>query len=166
MHPVEVTLRAIPATVEEFELLAGLSSDTPQGAAALMIIALKLFTGDEDAGSEMLELATARVLGGGRGGPGAREVALVRTQLRKQPFIPDTYFEGTAPENGYSLPGPPFVLQFTSNDHSDQGGGRYKVFVRCSGADSPRPVTCVRRADGTWAAEEWSSLLLGVRDPG
>jgi hypothetical protein len=156
----------MPATVEEFELLAGLSSDTPQGAAALMLIALKVFTGDEEAGSEMFRLAVSREREWRRGGPGAREVALVRTQLRKQPYIPDTYFGGTAPENGYRLQGPPFVLEFTSNEYSDQGGGRYKVFVRCSGADSPRPVTCVRRADGTWAVEEWSSLLLGVRDPG
>lgn len=65
-----------------------------------------------------------------------------------------------------ALQEPPFVPGFRSNDHSDQGGGRYKVFVRCSGAGSPRPVTCIRRADGTWAVEEWSSLLLGVRDPG
>jgi len=66
----------------------------------------------------------------------------------------------------YSLPAPPYRLDFSANAYSgDPTAGLYKVFVACSGA-RPRPVTVARdRTDGLWKAYEWSSLLVGVRAP-
>lgn len=166
MQPVRVTIEAMPRDPGEFALLAGRASGSPQGAAALMVTALLAFTEDEAPGSEMIRIAVGGA-GEGARGPTAHQAALIRTQLGEQPFIPRAYFEGSTPENGYSLPAPPLALSFTSNDYSgDESAGRFKVFVNCSGADSPRPVTCVRLGDGSWVAEEWSSLLLGVRRPG
>lgn len=164
MQPVRVTIEAMPRDLQEFVLLARCESGTPQGAAALLVIALGAFAEDEVLGSEMISVA---VTGAGGWEPSAHQTALIRSQIGEQPFIPRTYFEGTSPAGGYALPGAPLVLSFTSNDYSgDQSTGPFKVFVQCSGADSPRPVTCVRHGDGTWVAEEWSSLLLGVRNPG
>ncbi|HRY60671.1 MAG TPA: hypothetical protein P5266_00630 [Candidatus Fermentibacter sp.] len=164
MQPVTVTIPAIPRDLNEFSGLARLISATPQGAAALMVLALEAFTRDGALGSAMIGIACGGT--DGDGGTGARMLPLVRMQLERQPFSPRSYFDGATPSNGYRLPDTPPAMTFTSNDYSgDEGSGRFKVFIRCSGADSPRPVTCKLREDGAWAALEWSSLLLGVRDP-
>lgn len=164
MQPVTVTIPAIPRDLDDFSLLARRLSATPQGAAALMVLALEEFTRDGALGSAMIGIACGGNDGGD--GAGARTLSLVRMQLEKQPFSPRSYFDGTSPSDGYALPDAPPAMTFTSNDYSgDEGSGRFKVFIRCSGADSPRPVTCMQQEDGTWAALEWSSLLLGVRDP-
>ena len=57
-------------------------------------------------------------------------------------------------------------MRFSTNPHSgDPAHGTVKLFVECSGADSPRPVTLKRDPDGRWAPVEWSSLLSGIRPP-
>ncbi len=165
MQPVRVTIATVPLVSTEFSALARRIAVAPQGAAAMMVLALDAFALDEVQGSEMIRIASGEKSGKGPGSD-ARMLALVRTQIRKQPFLPRSYFDGAAPSNGYTPPGNPRVMAFTTNDYSgDEDSGLFKVFVACSGADSPRPVTCARKEGGVWVAREWSSLLLGVREP-
>ena len=167
-----VTIGQLPRTVAAFLALQDEIARTPQGGAAMMVLALLLYAGDVSVGHGCLAVAVDadRLSEGDQGYEGwqlrGRQRQLIRTQIGGQPHIPRSYIQGTSPENGYQLPPLPYELAFTDNPHSGEiASGTYKVFVASSGAASPRPVMLHRDATGIWKACEWSSLLVGVRDP-
>jgi hypothetical protein len=162
-----VFLDSIPDTEDAFLALQAQVARTPQGGAAMMIVALLLYAEDEELGERCLAAALdrARLREGGRC-PGKRDLQLIRMQVGGKPHVLRSYVKEAAPENGYRLPGPPYEVVCSANPYSGQAGtGRYKVFVASSGADSPRPVTVQQDEQGLWKAREWSSLLSGVREP-
>jgi hypothetical protein len=167
-----VTIDQLPQSVEAFLALQDQVARTPQGGAAMMIVALLLYTDDVALGHACLTLAVdqSRLSEGSHGHDGwqlrGTDRQLIRTQIGGQPHIPRSYLRGATPENGYRLPSPPYQLAFSANPYSgDAASGSYKVFVDCSGAASPRPVTVRRDGEGIWKAREWSSLLSGIRKP-
>lgn len=167
-----IQIHAFPDTVEGFAALSDDVARVPQGGAAMMVVALLLLAQDEDLGEACLAAAVdpERLRRGDQGVAGwqlrAGDRELIRSQIGSSPHIPRSYVQGAAPGNGYRLPELPYVVRFAYNPHGgDPASGRCKVFVHCSGADSPRPVTVVRDAQGVWRASEWSSLLVGVRAP-
>jgi hypothetical protein len=150
----------MPETGEEFAALQDRTARSPLGGAAAMVIALYLYTEHPALGEDCLVAATAKE------GPSAHDMQLIRRQLAAHPHLPRSYIRGATPENGYSLPEPPYELQFTDNPYSgDPASSQYKVFVHCSGAASPRPITLVQNAQGIWKASEWSSLIVGIVPP-
>lgn len=152
----EVMLQELPENLPDFtNWLSGMNG-TPEGAAAGIIAALALMARNSEAGRACVLAADPSL-------PPSR-VRFVEERLKGKEYLPQSYFAGTSPENGYRLPAPPLVVRFSTNPYSgDPSEGRVKLFVECSGADSPRPVTVVREAHGRWTAVEWSSLLLGIR---
>ena len=173
MAPLEpVLVQEIPTSVEEFVALRDQIAVVPQGGAAMMVVALHLYTQDESLGLECLTVAVDRARlvegpGGYKGWQlGKRDLSRIKMQLSAQPYLPRAYFRSSAPENGYQLAEPPHVLSFSDNPYSgDRASGVYKVFVECSGAPSARPVTVKRNNRGIWKADSWSSLITGVRAP-
>ncbi len=166
-----VTIAALPRSIEEFVALRDRTATTPQGGAAMMVVALLLYAQDETLGQQCLAAAVAgeRLSEGGGGYQGWRmrrgDLQRIRDQINAQPYLPQSYIQGTSPAAGYRLPAPPYVLNFTSNPYSgDPAAGRFKAFVACSGAATPRPVTVRRNALGIWQAYEWSSLVVGVQE--
>jgi hypothetical protein len=167
-----VQIDQLPQSVDDLIALQQQVAQTPQGGAAVMVVALLLYAGDVDLGHGCLSVAVDqdRLSEGDKGHAGwqlrGRARQLIRTQIGGQPHIPRSYIQGTSPENGYELPAPPYELSFSDNPYSGSiEAGTYKVFVDCSGAASPRPVMLRRDARGIWKACEWSSLLVGVRKP-
>ena len=151
------------ATVEEFLALRATLGVTPRGGAALFVVGLLLFTQDEPLGLACLGavLSPEHVLGDR---PSNRVVRTLRERLLPKPYVARSYFEGTAPEAGYSLgPGPCSVS--IEVRPRDQGARSTQVFVRSTGA-SPRPMTLVVGPDGIWRAERWSSLEVGISTSG
>lgn len=64
------------------------------------------------------------------------------------------------------MPAPPYEIACSGNPHSgDAAASGVTVFVACSGAKTPRPVTMRRDDQGIWKAEEWSSLIVGIWNP-
>jgi hypothetical protein len=169
-HTVEI--REMPASVEEYVALRDEVATTPEGGAAMMLVALLVYTQDEEAGQACLTVAVdRRRLQEGSGGYKGwqlrkRDLQRIREQLGEQSYMPRSYFLGAVPESGYYLPEPPYQVRFAPQSHgSDPDADDYKVFVVSSGADHPRPVTLHRNDRGIWKAYEWSSLLMGVRAP-
>ena len=167
-----VTIGQLPQSVEAFLALQEEVAGTPQGGAAMMVLALLLYAGDVALGHTCLAVAVDadRLSEGDQGYAGwqlrGRQRQLIHTQIGGQPHIPRSYIQGTSPENGYQLPSPPYELAFSDSPHSGEiASGTYKVFVASSGAASPRPVMVRRDPAGIWKACEWSSLLVGVRAP-
>jgi hypothetical protein len=164
-----ISLDALPRSSDAFRALRDEIAHWPQGGAAMMVLALLVHVDDETIGRQCLTMAVDRGrLQDGEGGH--RNLRLARTaqsridqQLATQPYLPRAYVRGARPENDYQLPDPAYVIEFTHNPHSgDEASGRIKVFVVCSGAASPRPVTVRRNSRGVWKADEWSSLVMGI----
>jgi hypothetical protein len=169
-----ITVPAVPATLDDFLAYRDAVSQTPQGGAAVMVLALLLYAEDPDGdlGRQALTLAVDRSRlrpdpDGIKGwGLGQRDHDHIRRQMRAHPHAPRSYVQGTTPDEGYRLPAPPLQIRVLETPHSgDEDEGRYKVFVASSGADSPRPVTLQRNNRGLWKAVAWSSLTMGVKPP-
>ncbi len=150
-------LAALPADLETFAAaLPSLTTD-PEGAAAACVAALHLLALDAEAGKKALALLDPQVSN--------RTLQLAERQLAQHPHLPRSYFLGTSPQGGYALP-EALELAFSENPYSgSRDQGQLKLFVACSGADSPRPITTKRRSDGRWYPHSWSSLVVGIRPP-
>ena len=169
---VPIHIPSLPTSIDEFLDLRDRVATSPEGGAAMMVVALLTFTEKEDLGQQCLACAVAnsRLVEGNQGYRGLQlanaSLARIRTQILGREYLPRSYVSGAEPENGYELGSPPYSFECLRNPHSgDPATGRCKVFVASSGADSPRPVTVAMSDSGTWKAIEWSSLLVGVRPP-
>lgn len=162
----------LPSNVEEFKVLRDQIAMTPEGGAAMFILALKIYAGHASEGLKCLivqrDINDLVVSGeedsySGYALPGC-ELSLIRAQLSRQPYIPDSYFVGATPENDYKTPLDEMQFDISTNPYSgNPASGKLKVFVRSGGADTARPVQLNRNAKGIWKVAEYSSLILGVR---
>ncbi|MFH1086356.1 MAG: hypothetical protein V1772_11420 [Chloroflexota bacterium] len=166
-----VQIDAVPDSIAAFVSLRQRLATTPQGGAATMVVALLVHTRDAALGRACLAAAvSARQLQEGDAGHAGRqlrlrELRLLYALLARQPYLPAAYIAGAWSANGYALPALPWQITCSTNPYSgDAEAGPFKLFVACSGAASPRPVTLVRE-DGLWCASEWSSLISGIVAP-
>lgn len=167
-----VSIDILPEKLEDFVALRDRVAVTPQGGAAVLVAALLLYVRDRDLGLQCLSaIMTHERLSEGHGGYDGRRVRTadaqhVAGQFKKQTYLPASYIKGATPANGYELPAPPYVVECSGNPYSgDLESGTYKVFVECSGASTPRPVTLKRDQQGLWKAHEWSTLTVGIQRP-
>lgn len=163
-----------PSTLEEFIAIRDAEAVSPEGGAACFVLALNSFTEDPDLGKLCLAAVTDRTrLETTEGGYFGRklmnhDLRLISMQLGDSPWIPASYVCGTSPAGRYIIdPGSDVVVEVNADPRKGPSScaDPAKVFVSCSGADSPRPVTLKVSTRGFWKAVEWSSLLVGVRPP-
>lgn len=149
---------ALPESVEEMKALPEASLDTPFKTAALTVCALCAYAADKSIGTEMLNfLRGPRPLNGA-------DISFLNDRFRDgKTYIPFSYFHGTSPENDYT-PSKPFTITIKSDHTTDAESGYAKLFIPCSGADSPRPIKLRMKGDGTWLLWE-QYLLTGIRQP-
>ena len=151
---MKVTIRRLPETLEEFSSQMDLSR--PENTCALLLEALALWLRDREAGHQALDLLR---------GPRPMlpyDRQFLRDRMRGKEYLARAYFEGAAPENGYT-PHTPCTLTVLPDTHPAEPG-YCKVFLVTAGADSPRPVTLRRKGD-SWYLWEYSSILTGIRLP-
>ncbi len=159
-----------PTDADEFLSVYTALGENPSGAAVCLIIALIEYTKNEEAGKKMLSMLMdpSRLV---KRGDGIKELfqsdlRFISLQSKGKEYMFRSYVLGTSPENSYEIEKMPAVFEFSSNKYSDaQGDNKFKLFVKSSGAASPRPVTLSRQADGYWKAFEFSSLLLDIKKP-
>lgn len=169
-----IEVKEIPESLDTFIKLRDDLAKTPEGCAVVMVLALHLYAQapESELGNHALTISVDRTRlreqpDGYQGwGILAIDFQRIQRQLRDSPWTPRSYFLGTDPKHSYRLPVPPYQFEISDNPHSgDPESGVYKVFVRSSGAASPRPVTLKRNNRGIWKAVEWSSLLMGIIPP-
>ncbi len=160
-----MTTIEIPKPIQNQGELLSLQSSvatTPEGGAAVLVAALLAWAQDDP----RAEVYLASALDAGQLQCGQIKLIYrqrLARQLKGGEHIVHSYLEGATPANGYRLPDPPYRVSLSRNPYSgEDSSGRVKVFVACSGAATPRPVTLKRGEDGLWRGHEWSSLLLGV----
>jgi len=154
---MKYAVKELPLSKEDFSRLLPTLHRSPEGAAAACIFALNILAENNAAGIEALKEMNPDV--------SFSVLQLAKSQLKSKPYIIHSYFAGTAASDGYSLP-ENLEIDFVTNRYSgtpDQG--RVKLFAACTGAHSPRPLTVMRRNDGSWYAHEWSSLVVGIMPP-
>lgn len=164
----KVTIDKMPANVDEFLELRNNIATTPEGGASVFLVALKTYVENPELGNQFLVIAVDR--GSLQEGDtykgfslGKSSMQLIKNQMAKNNKIPNSYIQGSTPENGYSVKAP-YEYKFKSNPYSgDPEKGLYKIFVFCSGADSARPISLKKNDKGIWKANNWSSVLVGIK---
>ncbi len=169
-----VTVPQIPSSVEAFRAWRDEVATTPEGGAATWIVALYLYTQDEELGNACLTMQADRShlveaarddeahYRGHRIHGSSRDALESTLRPSRQPFVPASYFEGTSWQTGYALPQPPRTITFRIQREDDESA---RLFVFSSGADRDRPISMKRNNRGIWKAYEWSTIVTGIREP-
>lgn len=163
-----VTITQQPRTVDEFVKLRDEIANTPEGGATIFLMAYKIYNENQSLGEQCLVIAVDRgSLQQGNIYKGFQlmrgDISRMNSQLSSNPKLPNSYIKGSSPENDYSV-NLPFVFEYSTNPYSgNEEEGYLKLFVECSGADSPRPLHVQKNNRGIWKAKNWSSVLVGIK---
>jgi hypothetical protein len=172
---MDITFASYPTTIEDFLALRDQHATTPEGGAACYALALLMYSDSSldqlvglsaviastDLGHLSKSTDTKKSYKGYAIGNG--DMYLV-SKIRDNPSTARSYFVGTSPEAQYALPATLTVhADATSNPHNGNTAEQAKVFVTSSGADSARPIHLHKNDKGLWKANNWSSLLVGVK---
>ncbi len=167
--PKKITIEKLPETFEEFLELRDKIAKTPEGGAAIFILAMNAYTSKKDWGEKALVVAVDRYyLREGNTYKGYElnrySLDMMFRMLDKSPYIPRSYFVGTSPKEQYKLPNPPYKIGFfrTKYTIAQSKGDEVKLMVNCTGA-RPRPIRVKKNNRGIYKAKEFSSLYVGVQ---
>ena len=163
-----VELNRLPVHLQRFQEVQQRVASTPQGGAAMFVMALNVYQQYNREGVKALVTsATGPALKADSGDESyngfallSQEMSLIKVQLQDHPELTRAYYKGATPTNDYQ-PTTPFRMEFT-NLQDVAGTNRKKLFVITAGAASPRPIT-VAPEGNIWKVVEYSSVLLGVR---
>lgn len=170
MREWTIDLPGLPSTVDELVALRDRLATTPEGGAAIFVLALLAWAKDPKLGTQFMTVAIEqKQLSDGPDGykgkqPSRSVLQNLKDRISKAPHIASSYVQGTKPNDSYTLPPPPWRISGREQPNDVQAD-KGKTFVRSTGADSPRPIHLVKNDKGLWKASNWSSLEVGVRAP-
>ena len=152
---------ALPRDYQEFKARYQQEGRTPEGAVKLYFEAVFCYINEATRaeGSKMVRYA----LHYDRPIEQSRNLATFAERLRdpERHHIFRSFAAGTSPENDYRMSPDNFNLVVT---RKTQEQGYLRLFLRSSGADSPRPVW-VKEFDGLWYMINNASTYVEVRPP-
>jgi len=167
-----IEIKDIPTNISDFVDMRDELSQTPDGAAALFVVAMMMYSQDKEVGKQAFTIALDRTNlqedpNGYMGFAPARGLNYHLNRLSDEEFqmITQSYFKGTSPESKYKLPSGNQYVETTWNKYSEQSNGDIRLFVKCTGAASPRPITVRKNNRGIWKVYNYSSYFLGVMGP-
>lgn len=168
----DVSIQNLPKDVEAYRTMRDQIATTPEGGAAMAVVALQMYSVNQAEGYKAIIAHTdrSRLYEGSEGYKGfilgRSDLSLLQRQYDKLAYIMRSYFKGATPDNKYDIGSGPYTFELRSGKYAgDPETGTTKVWVLCSGASTPRPVTLVRNNRGIWKMKEWSSLIVGVVPP-
>jgi hypothetical protein len=165
----QVNLKSIPQNIEAFTQIRNEIANSPEGGAATFVLAMILFEKDRKMGTDALTMVLDRSnlvesMNGYKGFSPGQSIKYHLSRFDSKPFWGRTYIIGTGPETAYMLP-TELLVETNRNSASEQANGDVKIFVKCTGADSHRPITLRANDKGIWKAVECSSMFLDMRAP-
>ncbi|MEN8120351.1 MAG: hypothetical protein ABFS35_08390 [Bacteroidota bacterium] len=157
-----------PGNVDEFVTLRNAVASTPEGGAAMFLLALKIYVDNPKLGQKCLVISVDKsLLKEGKVYKGYKlgdsDLDLIKRNLNNNKLIPNSYISGSKPENSYKVE-LPYEYEFTVNLLGKAKDGT-KVFVKSSGADSKRPMILKKNNRGLWKVTTWSSVLANIKKP-
>lgn len=90
------------------------------------------------------------------------QIQFLRDRLVGKGYVPRSYFAGTSPQNNYE-PSRPYTVTVEENPYSYTNEGYATLWLRSSGADSPRQVQLRAKGDKWYLWENF--LLPDIRVP-
>lgn len=168
LNAQQVSVDKLPATVDEFITFRNNIATTPEGGATVFLTALKIYVENEELGKQCLVISVDQgSLKEGETYKGFSlldgDMQLIKSQMEKDKNIPNSYIKGSSTENAYKVK-LPYVYEYKSNTYSgDKVNGPFKIYVKSSGADSPRPLSLKPNDKGIWKVTVWSSVLVGIK---
>ncbi len=154
----KVTLESLPANLEELQAMPGADLTDEYTVAALAVAVLCNYENDQDETFRMMDFLR---------GPeplDKTDQRFISERLEGRSYIIRSYLKGATPDNNYT-PSTPYVVEISENSSSRAEKGYVKLFVRSSGADTPRPITLRKKAStGQWFVYRMS-ILTDVRKP-
>ena len=153
-----ISFASLPSNVTELKALPEASLKEPEYGAALFVTAMMRYKDDPAAAISMLEFLK------GPGGVSEYEKQFIKDRLSDgKEYVVRSYFAGTSPENDYT-PSMPYTV-IPEKDAALEDNGRIRVFMRSSGADSPRMIKMrLKASTGEWFIEE-EMILSDIRIP-
>ena len=155
-----IVFEKMPANPDEMKMLPIADFSEPAFAAALTAAALTVYPSDKDACIAMLNWLK---------GPQPLtqyEIQSLRDRFAGKDYIAASFFEGASPKNNYT-PDIPFSIKIIETPHSSAQAdeGYMQLYLKSSGADSPRPVKLrLKASTGEWFL--WEQMLLSdIRIP-
>ena len=148
---------SLPKSVDDINALADCFK-SPFRMAALSVAVLMNYENDRAATLDMLNcLRGPRPLS-------VHDEQFLRDRLGGKMYVVRSYFRGTSVENDYT-PSVPYEIEVCDNPYSYQNADYATLYIKSSGADSPRPVT-LRHKPST---DEWFlweiTYLADIRQP-
>lgn len=148
----------LPTNVSELESLPEICLDSPFKTAALVMVALCQYEKDVDKTIEMLNFLK------GPENMSEFEKQFLRDRLKDKQYKVLSFFDGATPENGYA-PTVPYSIEVTDNPYSYPDDNWATMWVKSSGADSPRQIKLRKKpSTGQWFLNE-IQCLADVRVP-
>lgn len=167
----EIQVSKIPASATEFINMRNEMANSPEGGAAMFVLAIMAFSKNYDLGMQFLTIALDKSnVGTGSAykgyAPGSSIMYHVKRLDRQKvwSYTGFAYVKGATPENNYQTDAPYTVVTSRNRYSGDESSGRVKVFVNVAGF-RPRPVTMQRNKKGIWKARECSSFFVNVPAP-
>jgi len=165
----QVNLKSIPQNMEAFTQTRNEIANSPEGGAASFVLAMILFEKDRKMGEDALTIVLDRTnlvesMNGYKGFSPGQSIKYHIGRFDSKPYWGRTYILDTSPENAYVLPSE-LLVETNRNSVSVQTNGDIKIFIKCTGADSHRPITLRANDKGIWKAVECSSMFLDMRAP-
>jgi hypothetical protein len=152
-----LTFDFLPETLEDFMSIPASACRTPHEAAAMTVLACLRYVDDPVEGEKMLNVLK---------GPKPLNMfdkQFLRDRLTGKDYVPRSYLKGTSSENDYE-PAQPYIIEVLENPYSYDNDGYAKLYIRSSGADSPRPIVLKQSKQGSWHLFE-NLLLADIRKP-
>ena len=148
----------LPESYEQFTALPQASLSTPFQTAAMTVLAFCFYPKDSELCYRMIDfLRGPRPMNGS-------DKSFIADRFRDKDYVPRSYFAGATPSNDYQ-PVAPYTISVSENRYSYDEQGLAKLFIKSGGADDPRPIKLRKAKDGKWYLWEYSSILLGIRQP-
>ena len=153
-----VVFNSLPETYEQFISLPQASLSTPLDTAAMTVLAFCFYPKDSELCYRMIDfLRGPRPMNGS-------DKQFIADRFRDKDYVPRSYFAGATPSNDYQ-PVAPYTVELRENQYTYSVDGMAKLFIPSDGADDPRPIQLRKAKDGKWYLWEYSSILLGIRQP-
>ncbi|MBQ7670354.1 MAG: hypothetical protein IJS45_06510 [Clostridia bacterium] len=144
------TFAKLPQNVAELQAMPEAQLKDPYVTAALTAAVLCHYEKNVDETIDMLNFLK---------GPqplSTYEKQFLRDRLVGKGYVPRSYFAGTSPANNYE-PSVPYTITVTETPYSFNEDKYALLYIKSSGADSPRQVKMRAKGD-TWYL--WEQFLL------
>lgn len=150
------TFAKLPENLAELKTLPEAALTDPFATAALTAAVLCNYEKNVDATVEMLNFLK---------GPqplSPFEKQFLRDRLVGKSYVPRSYFAGTSPANNYT-PSVPYTITVEENPYSYTQENYAVLWIKSSGADSPRQVKMRSKGENWYLWEQF--LLPDIRVP-